>query len=571
MSVAARASCSRPAPSAELQARPPRDSHQVAVAYHARVGVRERRDQFTRLLRSAIADLLDQRSPFGRLALAQVMNSGADTMFAVSLAGSLFFSISPTAAKDKVLLYLLLTMAPFAVVAPLLGPLIDRSRGARRGMVMASAFGRALLCPFLAVDVHSLLLFPEAFTMLVLSKTFLITKGALVPEMASAGMLDPGARSSGTGRGSAPGHGSRAGPDRSVPGYREDHPTPPYGTPSSEAGPIPPDLASMNARLGLLASLSGFTFALPAIVILKLGGAPSVLWVDLGVYLVAMVAASRLPVPRFHPHPRPRPRRRNGPSSTTPGTPSPASWSTAGPLGLSVAAPDPFVPPGRGVPTGQGVPPGRGVPSDADPEERIAGSLGLEDEADLRSLRPLVPDEVLEASMPMSALRAIGGFLTFLVAFELRRAGAATWWFGLLLGAVTAGSLSGVLLVSTIRRFLTEEQILVTALAVITVMAGFGVLEPARLFEAVVALSIGFVGAVAKPSFDALVQRHVPPANQGRAFARFETRFQLVWVVGSFVPVILSLPFSLGDATMAGIAAVTASAFLVRKRSERAV
>ena len=43
-------------------------------------------------------------------------------MFAVSLAGSLFFSISPTAAKDKVLLYLLLTMGPFAVVAPALGP-----------------------------------------------------------------------------------------------------------------------------------------------------------------------------------------------------------------------------------------------------------------------------------------------------------------------------------------------------------------------------------------------------------------------------------------------------------------
>jgi hypothetical protein len=529
------------------------------VTYHARVGVRERRDQFTRLLRSAIADLLDQRSPFGRLALAQVMNSGADTMFAVSLAGSLFFSISPTAAKDKVLLYLLLTMAPFAVVAPLLGPLIDRSRGARRGMVMASAFGRALLCPFLAVDVHSLLLFPEAFTMLVLSKTFLITKGALVPEMASAGMLDPGARSAGPGRGNAREHGSRAGPDRSAPGRPEDQPTPPSGTPSSPVGPVPPDLASMNARLGLLASLSGFTFALPAIVILKLGGSPSVLWVDLGVYLVAMVAASRLPVPRLHLHPR------TGRGNVPSGTSGTSAWSTGGPRGASAAAPGPFAPPGPRVP------PGRGALSDADPGERIVGSLGLEDEADLRSLRPLVPDEVLEASMPMSALRAIGGFLTFLVAFELRRAGAATWWFGLLLGAVTAGSLTGVLLVSKIRQFLTEEQILVTALAVVTVVAGFGVLEPARLFEAVVALSIGFVGAVAKPSFDALVQRHVPPANQGRAFARFETRFQLVWVVGSFVPVVLSLPFSLGDATMAGIAAVVASAFLLRKRSERVV
>jgi len=80
-------------------------------------------------------------------------------------------------------LYLLLTLAPFAVVSPLLGPLIDRSRGARRAMVVLSATGRAVLCPFMARDIHSLLLFPEAFLILVLSKVYLVTRGALVPEM----------------------------------------------------------------------------------------------------------------------------------------------------------------------------------------------------------------------------------------------------------------------------------------------------------------------------------------------------------------------------------------------------
>ncbi len=163
------------------------------------MGVRERSDRFKRLARSAITDLFDQRRPFGRLALTHVLMTAGDTMFAVSLAGSLFFSISPTAAKDKVLLYLLLTMGPFAVVAPALGPLIDRSRGARRAMVVASAVGRAALCPFLARDIHSLLLFPEAFAMLVLSKVYLVTKGALVPEMAALGMLDEATVSSGDG------------------------------------------------------------------------------------------------------------------------------------------------------------------------------------------------------------------------------------------------------------------------------------------------------------------------------------------------------------------------------------
>ena len=41
-----------------------------------------------------------------------------DTMVTVALAGSLFFDISPTAARGRVTLSLLLTMAPFAVVAP---------------------------------------------------------------------------------------------------------------------------------------------------------------------------------------------------------------------------------------------------------------------------------------------------------------------------------------------------------------------------------------------------------------------------------------------------------------------
>ena len=37
------------------------------------------------------------------------------------------------------ILYLLLTVAPFAVVAPLLGPIIDRGRGARRATVVVSS------------------------------------------------------------------------------------------------------------------------------------------------------------------------------------------------------------------------------------------------------------------------------------------------------------------------------------------------------------------------------------------------------------------------------------------------
>ena len=479
------------------------------------MGVRERSDQFRRLARSAVTDLFDQRRPFGRLALTHVLMTAGDTLFAVSLAGSLFFSISPTAAKDKVLLYLLLTMGPFAVVAPALGPVVDRSRGARRAMVVASAVGRLALCPFLARDIHSLLLFPEAFAMLVLSKVYLVTKGALVPEMAALGMLGEASGSEGGGPGGSPDGGAAlaAGPhpEPDVPPGPE--PTPPYGTPTvhvedhtTGAETVEPDLATLNARLGLLASLSGFVFAVPAVAILKIGGASSVVWATAAVFVVATAAGARLPVPRREARPGPaRPAR---------------------------------------APTVQHAP-------------DLDGSWAGDDE-DLAAFRPIADTEVVLALMPMSVLKALVGFTTFLFAFGLRREGAATWWFGFVLGGLTAGALVGVLLVSTIRRFLDEHQILVTSLWLVVAITVAGAFYPARWFWAVIALAVGLASSVAKPSFDALVQRHVRESDQGKAFARFETRFQLMWVVGSFVPVVLSLPVEAGSLVMAVVAALGA-------------
>ena len=68
-------------------------------------------------------------SPFRRLARTHALMTAGDVAMVVSLAGSLFFSISPDAARSKVLLYLLVSFAPFAVVAPFIGPFIDRATG----------------------------------------------------------------------------------------------------------------------------------------------------------------------------------------------------------------------------------------------------------------------------------------------------------------------------------------------------------------------------------------------------------------------------------------------------------
>ncbi|HAF68129.1 MAG TPA: hypothetical protein DCL16_03315, partial [Acidimicrobiaceae bacterium] len=60
--------------------------------------------------------------PFARLARVQLVSAGGDALLTIALAGSLFFNLDPDAARPKVALYLILTIAPFAIVGPLIGP-----------------------------------------------------------------------------------------------------------------------------------------------------------------------------------------------------------------------------------------------------------------------------------------------------------------------------------------------------------------------------------------------------------------------------------------------------------------
>ncbi|MGB9111511.1 MAG: hypothetical protein WCF24_02160, partial [Acidimicrobiales bacterium] len=196
----------------------------------------------TRIVRSSVHGLLDQSQPFGRLALVHTLQAAGTACVTVSLAGSLFFSISLHEAKGKVLLYLLLTIAPFTLVGPALSPLLDRGKEARRTSVGISNLGSAAFCILMARDLHSLLLFPEAFGVLVLGKLYLVSRAALVPEMAPAG----------------------------------------------------DDLASANAKLAVLASLGGFAASPLAIGFLQIGAA----WtLALGaiIFGAGVVAAARLP------------------------------------------------------------------------------------------------------------------------------------------------------------------------------------------------------------------------------------------------------------------------------------
>jgi hypothetical protein len=107
--------------------------------------------------------------------------TAGDVAMVVSLAGSLFFSISPDAARSKVLLYLLVSFAPFAVVAPFIGPFVDRAPGGRRLIIQLTGIGRALLFVTMIFHLGDLLLFPLSFGVMILQKTYGVSRSALIP------------------------------------------------------------------------------------------------------------------------------------------------------------------------------------------------------------------------------------------------------------------------------------------------------------------------------------------------------------------------------------------------------
>lgn len=124
---------------------------------------------------------------FGRLLILQAASATGDALLALALAGTLFFSVPEADARGKVALYLVLTMAPFAVVGPLLARFLDAHRGGLRTAMFLSSIGRAVLCVLLASRLDSLWLFPLAFAVLVLSRAQGVVRGALLPHVVPAG------------------------------------------------------------------------------------------------------------------------------------------------------------------------------------------------------------------------------------------------------------------------------------------------------------------------------------------------------------------------------------------------
>ena len=188
--------------------------------------------------------------PLDRLAWVHATSTFGDALVAVALAGTLFFAVPVAAARPRVALYLLLTVAPFAVVAPLLGRLLDGRSGAGRLALAAAMALRAALAALAVARTQSLLLYPLAFGLLVCSRAHGISRTAMVPEL-----LGPDAR----------------------------------------------DLVAVNGRMARVAALGGTAGALLGVGLDRLLGGGAVLWAAALAFTAGGVLALGLPHTRRRP------------------------------------------------------------------------------------------------------------------------------------------------------------------------------------------------------------------------------------------------------------------------------
>ncbi|MEV7007379.1 MFS transporter [Streptosporangium sp. NPDC051022] len=128
------------------------------------------------------------RTGLGQLIELTALESAGDALVTAALAGTLF-KLPVNEARGQVALYLLITMIPFVVVAPFVGPVLDRFRSGRRFVMAGTLFGRGLLCFAMAAaivpgDVFTI--FPAALAVLVLSKAYSVSRAAIMPNVLPA-------------------------------------------------------------------------------------------------------------------------------------------------------------------------------------------------------------------------------------------------------------------------------------------------------------------------------------------------------------------------------------------------
>lgn len=344
------------------------------------------------------------------------VNACGDALVAVALAGTVFFNVPVGQARGKVALYLLITMAPFALLAPVIGPALDKLHGRRIAMA-ASMLARAVLCWELAGHHSGLGLYPIALGLLVTSRTFGIARAAVTPRVL------------------------------------------PHAT----------SLLSANSRVTLVGAVAAAVVAPPALGIGAVIGIGWVLRAGALVFLAAIVLCLQLP----------------------------AHVDTA-----------------RGETSATGLARSTFAPRSG----RFARALG----------------DLPNALRAVLCMRALVGFLTLFLAFELRTAGSGKSSLAGLAFAAVLGQTTGVTIGNRLGRR-RPELLIATGLMLATGACLTGAILYSKPASLVVALFATMGAALGKLGLDAVIQRDITETSRASAFARSETALQLCWVAGGAI------------------------------------
>jgi MFS family permease len=451
----------------------------------------------------------------GRTGLASLIELTAaggagDAFVTIALAGTLFFSTSLDQARGRIALTLIITMAPFAILAPVIGPMLDRAQQGRRYLLAGTLMARGLLCwgmvdAVLHNDVVELL--PAAFGVLVLQKAYAVTRASVTPRLL----------------------------------------------------PKEITLVAANARTGMASLIASTIAGLAAIGIdyVAGGGVNGAAWVlRIGtlVYIAATALSFRVPdhVDAFDRRPE------EDAAARAATVPNPGAAGRQdhgqGPRG-----------PGGTVPLGDeaagGTAPGRTAPG-TKPTSRPG----------LRTLRHVGP-VVAEAMRANATLRAFSGFTVFFLAFLLRTVHFHgvndKVALGGLLAAATLGGFAGTALGSALR---SRRPYLITfgMLGASTVVTAACALFFGLWAALAVALVAAFGQVLAKLALDSTVQQEIGEDIRSSAFAASETLHQLAWVCGGLAGVALSLTNSgVAGMTVAAVGLCMSFLFLLSQRRRR--
>jgi hypothetical protein len=478
----------------------------------------------------------------GRTGLATLIEltaagGAADAFVAVSLAGTIFFSTSVDQARGRVVLFLLVTMAPFAVLAPFIGPALDRMQQGRRYLLAGTLLARGLLCWGMSAAINSpVTLLPAAFGILVLQKAYGVARASVTPRLLPAEIT----------------------------------------------------LVTANARSQLITLTASMLGGGLAAGIQATAGSAWVLRAGTVIYLAAMILALRLPEQVDVPPPAPA-AAAPPPPGAAPTRPdfypnddgrytsrqAPRGWDDQpGRDGRTRPYEPAALPPGA-VPAGAG-PAGAGPagagPAGANGQAKAGRAAGGRAAGGRwRSLGNVGP-VVGEAMRANAVLRAFSGYMVFFLAFFLRSEHFGVSHnvaLGALVAAAAAGGLAAMAIGSLIKSRAPQFMLfaMLTLAPVVTAACAW-------FFSLAAAIAVAFTAALAaglaKLALDSTVQREIGEEIRSSAFAVSETLNQVANVAGSVAGVLVSM-LDNGEAGLAIAAAFLTAALvsLVARRRRR--